>query len=110
MAASWLGRTVSRCASVETQRAGPVSHQDQEAAGDGEVLEKHDHLSLIGEVIVEGECSEQRKPGEQESDNSRLPTEDDGKRPEYFGGDDGGQQRARDTRRGHIGRGSAIRA
>ena len=53
------------CASVKAQGARAIGRQHQEAARDREVLEKHDHLRLIGQVIVEGECGEDRKSRQQ---------------------------------------------
>lgn len=55
-----LGRPLSadlhlpllREATIEAQRAGAVRHQQQEATGDRDVLQEHDHLDLVGEVGV----------------------------------------------------------
>jgi predicted amidohydrolase YtcJ len=42
-------------AMIEAQRASAVHYQQQEATGDRDILEKHDHLDLVGKVGVENQ-------------------------------------------------------
>src|SRR6266550_5345256 len=77
-----------REATIETQLASTVYHQQQEAADDRNVLKEHDHLDLVGKVGVEHQRRQQRVPCQEEGANAGLPAEDDGRRAEHFGGDD----------------------
>src|SRR5471032_1359502 len=68
----------SRLTSVDAKRAGPIGHEQQEAAGNRDILEEIDHLRLISEVSVEGEGREQREPGEKEGDQACVPAGNNG--------------------------------
>jgi hypothetical protein len=52
-------------ATIEAQRTSAVRHKQQQATGDRDVLEEHDHLDLIGEVGVENQRRQQRVPSQQ---------------------------------------------
>src|SRR6266851_2141046 len=74
-----LGRESGPSASIDAQRAGAVGHQQQKASGDRDVLQEHDHLHLVAEVVVEDERAQQGEAAKQEGDNAGLPSEDYGK-------------------------------
>src|SRR5882672_7348818 len=95
------GRLLSE-ATVEAQGASAIGQQQQEAAGDRDILEEHDHLDLISEVRVKDECCEQRIAGEQEGGNAGLPADDNRDRTEDFGGDDDRKPRGRYAECGHV--------
>ena len=44
---------------VDAERTSAVGDEQQKPTGDRDVLEEHDHLRLISEVVMEGECSKE---------------------------------------------------
>src|SRR5437016_14467827 len=95
---------------VDAQRAGAVRHQQQKATGDRNVLEEHDHLDLVAEVVVEDEGGQQGKTGEKYGGDAGFPAGDDGEGAEDLSGDDDGKQGGRHAEQGHIGSGPGIGA
>ena len=93
-----------REATIEAQRAGAVRHQQQEATGDRDVLEEHDHLDLVGEVAVENQRAQQRVASEQKALTRVCQPRMMAIRAEHFGGDDDRKQNAGHTDRRHIRR------
>src|SRR5262245_11520642 len=57
------GELGARRTSVEADRAGAFCHHQQKASRDRNVLEEHDHLYLVSEVVVEKERGQQREAG-----------------------------------------------
>src|SRR5260221_7520394 len=93
---------------VQAQGPWAVGHQQRQTAGNGYVLEEHDRLDLIGEIVVKQYTGQQREAGEQKGGDTRLPADDQGDRAQDFGGDDDGQQGCRDAEGSHVRGGPAV--
>src|SRR3546814_8811326 len=86
---------------VETDAAGAMGDQEQEAAGDREVLHQHDLVDLIARA-VEQQCRGNAEPGDQQRDRPREQAEHDGDAAAEFERDHQWQQRARHAPRFHV--------
>src|ERR1700685_2145448 len=60
---------------IEAEGTGTMDDQEQEGAGDGDVLPEHDHLGLVGEVGMEDQRRDQGEAGQQEGRDAGLPTD-----------------------------------
>jgi hypothetical protein len=58
------GRLIARLPSIEAVCAGTEMRNLQEAAGDHDVLQKVDHLILVGKVVMEEDGRRQSEPGQ----------------------------------------------
>jgi len=57
------GRVIARLPRIEAVCAGTEMCNLQEAAGDHDILQKVDHLILVGEVVMEEDGRRQSEPG-----------------------------------------------
>ena len=79
------------CTPVEAQRAGAIGHEQQTSTRNGQILEEHDHLCLIGEVTMKKDSGQQTESRQEEGDDAGLPTKKiaTGPRSSPKGGDPG---------------------
>ena len=82
--------------------------QQDEAAGDRDVLQEHDLLDLIAQVAVEQHRTGDRERGQQAGDDAGAVTGNDGQAAEDFQRNDQRQQRAGDADGRHVAGGAGV--
>src|SRR3979409_2590902 len=65
-----------QAAGIDAERARPKGRDLEKTADDRDVLEKVDHLVLVGEVVVKRERGHQREGGHDQADEARPIAEE----------------------------------
>ncbi|KAG1181028.1 hypothetical protein G6F35_016028 [Rhizopus arrhizus] len=89
-------------APINAVTPGPGAGQQQESTGQPQVLQEHDLLGRVGDVVVEDESGDQAETHQHDRHQAGLETEQDAEPAADLEGDGRPQQDARHAHRFHV--------